>query len=82
MKRDSNGKGCVRVDNDDLKGVVLGSVVLFDVVPDSKSEWAIEGEWHWQLVDPQPLDEPIPCKGQLWLWQPPDELIKSAGFKP
>jgi hypothetical protein len=82
VKRDKDGKDCGAVDYDDVKGALLGSVVLFDVVPDSLSDWAVEGQWHWQLVDPQPLDEPIPCKGRLWLWQPPDELVKSAGFQP
>jgi hypothetical protein len=49
-------------------GAILGTVELVDIVRDSVSPWAIAGNWHWQLADPQPFDAPIPAKGRLGLW--------------
>ncbi|MGP8162769.1 MAG: ASCH domain-containing protein [Acidimicrobiales bacterium] len=51
------------------RGALLGTVELIDCVRDSESEWAIEGQWHWQLADPQPFETAIPAKGRLGLWQ-------------
>jgi hypothetical protein len=28
----------------------------------------IDALWYWQLVDPQPFEEPIPATGRLGLW--------------
>lgn len=50
------------------RGALLGTVELIDCVRDSESDWAIEGLWHWQLVDPQPFETPIPARGRLGLW--------------
>jgi hypothetical protein len=32
------------------------------------------GRWGWMLCDPVLLDQPIPCKGSLGLWEVPKEL--------
>ncbi|WP_315913597.1 hypothetical protein [Arthrobacter sp. lap29] len=32
------------------------------------SPWAQDGMWHWPLTHPQPLNTPVPAKGQLGLW--------------
>ena len=42
------------------------------------SRWAEPDCWHWQLTDPQPLDEPIPAKGRLGLWTLPDDIALPA----
>jgi len=40
---------------------------------DRCSEWAVPGQWHWQLTSVRPLARPVPCRGSLGLWQlPPD----------
>jgi len=38
------------------------------------SEWAVPGQWHWQLSDVRPLAEPVPCKGALGLWKVPGDV--------
>jgi hypothetical protein len=30
--------------------------------------WGMEGAWHWVLVNPRQLDEPVPAAGRLGLW--------------
>lgn len=52
------------------KGVILGTVELVDIVTNSKSDWAIEGEHHWVLRNPDHLSAPIPWRGQMGLWRP------------
>lgn len=34
------------------------------------SDWAVYGSYHWRLTNPQPLTEPVPCRGQQSLWRP------------
>lgn len=50
-------------------GFILGSVELFDCVPDAESEWAEKGLWHWRVKDPVVFKEPIPAAGSLGLWE-------------
>lgn len=48
---------------------VIGYVDIVDVVKDSQSPWAIDGQYHWILKNPTPLKEPIcSVKGRLGLW--------------
>jgi hypothetical protein len=42
------------------RGVILGSVVLCDVVDNSRSRWPLPDCWHWILSDPIALKHPIP----------------------
>jgi hypothetical protein len=49
------------------RGAIIGTVRLVDVVDDSDSPWAIPGQMHWLLADPQPWHAPIPAKGDLGL---------------
>ena len=65
------------------RGVILGSV---DVVGCHKgaedcceSDWAVDGQWHWQLANPVPLTEPVPANGALGLWRPKPELLALLG---
>ena len=48
-------------------GVLLGIVDLIDVVRDSRSSWAIPGDYHWMLRNPRLLLSPIPMRGSLAL---------------
>ncbi|PIE97453.1 MAG: hypothetical protein CR988_07775 [Treponema sp.] len=48
---------------------IIGYVDLVDIVQDSLSPWAIDGQYHWILENPTPLKEPInQVKGRLGLW--------------
>ena len=62
-------------------GSIIGSVEIIDCVNDSRSRWAIPGQWHWLLRNPHILDQPIPMKGKLGLMNVPDQLLKGARFR-
>lgn len=48
---------------------IIGYVDVVDIVKDSPSPWAIEGQYHWILKNPTPLENPIrQVKGRLGLW--------------
>lgn len=49
------------------RGAIIGYVELMDCRRDVDSEWAEEGQWHWQLGNPVAID-PIPMRGKLALW--------------
>ena len=38
------------------------------------SEWAVRGQYHWQLGNVRTLAEPVPCSGNRKLWALPDEV--------
>lgn len=43
------------------------------------SPWVRVGvPWHWELADVHPLPEPVPCKGALGLWQPPEDVERAV----
>jgi hypothetical protein len=52
-------------------GAIIGVVELVDCLQGSHSEWAVNGQWHWCLRNPQPFDQAVPCPGKLGLWRPP-----------
>jgi hypothetical protein len=59
-----------------VTGALLGHADLLaihrsDDCGDSCSEWAVPGNYHWQLASPVPLAEPVPMQGRLGLWVPP-----------
>jgi hypothetical protein len=62
-----------------LRGAIIGVVELVDCVQDSRSGWAISGQWHWALRHPQPLHRAVPCPGRLGLWRPPPGLTWRPG---
>lgn len=40
------------------------------------SPWALDPPmYHLELANPRPLTTPIPCRGQLGLWTPPDDVL-------
>lgn len=60
---------------------IVGVVTVTGVCQESKygrecgcGPWSAHGQCHWQLANPRPLEEPIPCKGALGLWQPSIEV--------
>lgn len=70
------------------RGAILGVVDLVDVHPDAgccrpwgESAYVEHGGrerrriTHLVLENPQPLCEPIPCKGALGLWTPPADVL-------
>ncbi len=49
---------------------IIGYVDLVDIVQDSPSPWAIEGQYHWIVKNPVALEKPINnVKGKLSLWK-------------
>lgn len=68
----------IRLDDDTLvRGAIIGSVELVEIVDDSRSPWAHRGQRHWQLDDPHVYGHPIPCRGypgHCWVPRPVDVL--------
>jgi hypothetical protein len=62
-------------------GCIIGSVELFDCIPNAESKWAEPGLWHWRVRDPIVFEDPIAVKGNLGIWEYngklPDEMKKS-----
>lgn len=69
----------------DIRGRIIGTVEVYDCVSDRKcdSPWKADGYefFCWLLRNPQPLEVPIPAKGQLGFWNAPDEWFE-AGYVP
>lgn len=55
-----------------IHGAIIGVVELVECLQDSQSVWAVIGQWHWCLRNPQPLVHAVPCRGKLGLWRPPE----------
>jgi ASCH domain len=67
------------------RGVILGSVDVVGCHGDETAEdrescspWARHGQHHWMLANPQPLAEPVPCRGMLGLWRLPEDVEKAV----
>ncbi|HEY8560468.1 MAG TPA: ASCH domain-containing protein [Pyrinomonadaceae bacterium] len=60
-------------------GAIVGTVEIVGCVKQSKSPWFF-GDFGFELKNPKPLKEPIPCKGALGFWNVPEE-IKERIFK-
>jgi hypothetical protein len=56
------------LDHDLPLGALIGSVVLVDCVQNSRSRWAVKGQWHWLLEQPGELRRPRWMPGRLGLW--------------
>lgn len=63
----------------DIRGAIIGTVDVHDCVRDAlcDSQWKAEGDeaYCWLVRNPKALRDPIPMKGQLGLWDVPDELF-------
>ena len=42
------------------------------------SPWAVRHQFHIELTDPQPLSEPVPCRGMPGLWRLPEDVDKAV----
>ena len=51
-------------------GCVVGTVELVDCVDTSDSDW-FGGPWGFVLRDPKAFPYPVPCKGRLGFFEPP-----------
>lgn len=51
------------------QGAILGCVDLTGISKISPSQWAIPGQYHWKISNPQPLTNPIRCNGKQMLWK-------------
>ena len=58
------------------RGAIVAVVDLVDVVPDSKSEWAMPGFHHWVLEKARRLTKPIPYRGGLGLLRLADGAVE------
>lgn len=50
-------------------GAIIGRATLIDIVSDSRSRWAVEGQFHF-VFEKARLTRPVLCKGQLGLFWP------------
>jgi len=68
---------CANLSDDDFTlGAILGVVDLVDCTDESDSDWADwESAWYWIVKNPRKLERPIPCKGRLGLWAPPEHAM-------
>jgi len=57
-------------------GALVGRVNLAGWCRDHSSPWAEAGMWHWILANPVQFRTPEPWKGQLGLFNVPDDLIR------
>ena len=51
-----------------VRQAIIGTVEVVGCVRNSDSSWAMPGLWHWLIVNPERLAQPIPCKGSLALF--------------
>jgi hypothetical protein len=70
-------------------GALIGSINVFEVRRTDSGECGPDdaeralgdyspGRFAWSTNCPQPLPEPIPCKGRLTLWTPPDDVLAAV----
>jgi hypothetical protein len=64
-----------------VRGAIVGDVEIVGCVRNSKSKWAIRGQWHWLLKNPRFLVKPIPFKGALGFIRVPDRILRGARFR-
>jgi hypothetical protein len=63
-----------------LRGAIVGDIEIVDCVHNSKSEWAVRGQWHWILKSPRVLAKPIPFKGALGFVRVQPKLLSGKRF--
>lgn len=69
----------------DARGAIIGAATLagchYDgVICHLKNcgPWAFPNAYHWQLTDVIALPKPIPAKGALGFWTPPDDVLEAV----
>lgn len=60
-------------------GAIIGEVTIMDDTQESNSDWA-DGNDHWafNLKYPMVYETPIPCKGHLGFWKPPEDIMEPS----
>ncbi len=68
----------------DVRGAILGAFTITgyhldgdDCIPNC-SFWGQDQLFHWQLADVVRLDQPVPAKGFLGFWTPPDTVLDAV----
>jgi hypothetical protein len=62
------------------KGHIIGTVELYAIDRQMKTQWDEPGLFHWRLRDPVPLGKPILARGALGLWEytgPVDSSVRA-----
>jgi hypothetical protein len=54
------------------RGALIGVAHLVDVVENSDSPWAQPDHLHWLVTDGRLWSDPIPCRGRLGFFRPPE----------
>lgn len=63
----------------DQFGAIIGEVDITGCVKNSKSPWAVPGQYHFVLANPKLYDKPIPYRGQLGFFNV--ELTEKQGLE-
>jgi len=50
----------------------------FSVAGTCCGPWGFERAYHWTLADVTALAEPVPAKGALGFWTPPDDVLAAV----
>lgn len=58
-----------------VRGAIVATARLYNVVTDSKSPWAVFGSNHWMLEDVRAVG-PFPVRGFPKLWDVPHEILR------
>ena len=54
------------------RGALIGVARLVDIVEGSDSPWAQPDQLHWLIADGELWSHPIPCRGRLGFFRPPE----------
>jgi hypothetical protein len=68
--------GCHLFDSTDYCGYIGDQTLPGH--PTMCSDWAAEGQWHWELDNVRPLRDPVPCRGAQRLWRLPPGVDASV----
>jgi hypothetical protein len=50
-------------------GTIIGSVELYAIDREIKTEWDEPNLFHWRFKNPRPFERAIPARGSLGLWE-------------
>lgn len=69
--------------NLDVYGAIVGAATITGCHFDNGnnvccSEWAFTGTYHWELADVVALTTPVPAKGALGFWAPPEDVLAAV----
>lgn len=69
--------------NLNVYGAIIGVATFADCHYDNGnnvccSVWAFTGAYHWEITDVIALPEPVPAKGRLKFWTPPDVVLAAV----